>query len=90
MTSVSRMAWREWMYFSKLRAAGLLLRVPERSGREVTQMVQNNRKYKVVRTLPRAGELYAVTLRSGITEIRKANRDFRRDKRRIFIPDEAA
>lgn len=58
-------------------------------------MVEKNRTYKVIRSLPRAGELYAVTnRRTGVTEIRKAARSFRRDKRRVFVPvelpDEAA
>lgn len=53
-------------------------------------MVNSNKKYKVVRTLPRAGEVYAVKLRNGTTELRRAARDFTRDKRRTFVPLEAA
>lgn len=49
-------------------------------------MVQANQTYKVVRTLPRNGERYAVlNRRTGVTEIRVAGRDFRRDKRRVFV-----
>lgn len=49
-------------------------------------MVQANQSFKVVRATPRAGELYAVTnRRTGVTEIRKANRNFRRDTRRVFV-----
>lgn len=59
------------------------------SGKEV-HMVDSNKTYKVLRTLPRRGETYAVKLRSGITEIRVAARDFRRDKRRTFVPQDAA
>lgn len=60
-------------------------------GREVNPMVKETKKYTVVRTLPRAGELYAVTSRrTGVTEIRQARSAFRRDKRRVFVPDEAA
>lgn len=51
-------------------------------------MVKSGQTVKVVRTLPRAGELYAVTRRDGITEIRRAARSFRRDKRRVFVPVE--
>ncbi len=51
--------------------------------------IQEGHTFKVVRTLPRRGELYAVTRRSdGVTEIRRANANFRRDKRRVFVPDE--
>ena len=50
-------------------------------------MVQDNQQYQVVRTFPRIGELYAVTdRRTGLTTIRKAERNFRRDRRRVFVP----
>lgn len=48
--------------------------------------IQADKTYKVVRTLPRRGELYAVTnRRTGVTTLKKAERDFRRDKRRVFV-----
>lgn len=52
--------------------------------------IQANRKYRVIRSLPRAGELYAVTYRrSGVTMLKTAVRNFRRDKRRVFVPEAA-
>lgn len=48
--------------------------------------IQANKSYKVVRTLPRRGELYAVTnRRTGVTTLKTAARDFTRDKRRVFV-----
>lgn len=49
-------------------------------------MVQADKTYKVIRTLPRKGELYAVTnRRTGITTLKTAAKSFRRDKRRVFV-----
>lgn len=48
--------------------------------------IQAQETYTVIRTLPRKGETYAVTdRRTGVTTLRKADRDFRRDKRRVLI-----
>ena len=49
-------------------------------------MVQANKSYNVIRTLPRKGELYAVTnRRTGVTTLKTANKSFRRDTRRVFV-----
>lgn len=49
-------------------------------------MVQAEKQYKVVRATPRKGELYAVkNLRTGVTTIKTADRNFRRDTRRVFV-----
>jgi len=49
-------------------------------------MVQANTNYKVIRSLPRQGEVYAVkNRRTGVTTLKTAARDFRRDKRRVFV-----
>ena len=49
-------------------------------------MVQANKSYKVVRTLPRKGETYAVkNLRTGVVSIKVANKDFSRDRRLTFL-----
>lgn len=54
-------------------------------------MVQANKQYRVIRSLPRKGETYAVNDRdTGDTVLRTAERDFTRDKRRVFVPVEAA
>lgn len=48
--------------------------------------IQADASYKVIRTLPRKGELYAVTnRRTGVTTLKTANKSFRRDKRRVFV-----
>lgn len=48
--------------------------------------VQANQTFKVVRCTPRVGETYAVkNNRTGVTEIRVATKNFRRDTRRVFI-----
>lgn len=49
-------------------------------------MVQANKAYSVIRTLPRKGELYAVkNRRTGVTTIKTAAKSFRRDTRRVFV-----
>lgn len=53
-------------------------------------MLNSQKTYKIIRSLPRQGETYAVKRRDGVTEIRVAARDFRRDKRRVFVPQDAA
>lgn len=58
---------------------------PRMAGKEAT-MVQAEKQYKVVRATPRKGELYAVkNLRTGVTTIKTADRNFRRDTRRVFV-----
>ena len=53
-------------------------------------MVQANSTFKVIRTLPRVGEVYVVTVR-GIGDVfRTATRNFTRDKRRVLVPIESA
>ena len=49
-------------------------------------MVQADKTYKVIRVTPRKGELYAVTnRRTGVTSLKKADKNFRRDVRRVFV-----
>ncbi len=54
-------------------------------------MVQANKQYRVIRSLPRKGEVFAVSDRdTGDTVLRTADRDFTRDKRRVLVPVESA
>ena len=49
-------------------------------------MVQADETYRVLRTLPRKGEIYAVRDRNtGITTLRVAAKSFKRDKRRVLV-----
>jgi len=48
--------------------------------------IQADKQYRVIRSLPRKGEVYAVTKRStGVTTLKTAAKDFSRDKRRVLI-----
>ena len=49
-------------------------------------MVQADKTYKVIRVTPRKGELYAVkNRRTGVTTLKTADKNFRRDVRRVFV-----
>lgn len=63
----------------------------QRGDRRVTRKeepmsIQADKQYRVIRSLPRKGEVYAVTnRRTGVTTLKTANKDFNRDKRRVLI-----
>lgn len=45
--------------------------------------------WTVIRTLPRVGDFYLVRV-GGVSELRRADRNFLRDTRRVFVPAQPA